>query len=131
MRPFVVAYRPLLALALRKRVPTLALAVLVVGGSVALVPRIVKEFIPPLNEGDLMFMPVTYPAISLDQAIHITKTQNAAIEKFPEVASVVAKIARADTSTDPAPVNMTETVINLKPESAWRPGMTREKLIGE
>src|SRR5262249_51871405 len=131
MRPFVWAYRPVLSFALRHRVPTLALAVLVVGGAVVLVPRIGKEFMPPLNEGDLMFMPVTDPAISLDQAIDITKTQNAAIEKFPEVASVVAKIARADTSTDPAPVNMTETVINLKPESAWRPGMTREKLIGE
>src|SRR5262245_4102398 len=131
MRPLVWAYRPVLAFALRHRVPTLALAVLVVGGAVVLVPRIGKEFMPPLNEGDLMFMPVTDPAISLGQAIEITKIQNAAIEKFPEVASVVAKIARADTSTDPAPVNMTETVINLKPESTWRPGMTREKLIGE
>src|SRR2546426_11319424 len=68
---------------------------------------------------------------SLTQAIEIVKTQNAAIGKFPEVASVVAKIARADTSTDPAPVNMTETIVSLKPESAWRLGMTREKLIGE
>src|SRR5438477_4875053 len=78
-----------------------------------------------------MFMPVTDPAISLTQAIEIVKTQNAAIGKFPEVASVVAKIARADTSTDPAPVNMTETIVSLKPESAWRPGMTRETLIAE
>src|SRR6266403_4586786 len=65
------------------------------------------------------------------QAIEITRKQNAAIQKFPEVASVVAKVARADTSTDPAPVNMTETVVSLKPERQWRPGMTREKLIGE
>ena len=86
---------------------------------------------PPLNEGDLMFMPVTDPAISLPQAIAIVKKQNAAIQRFPEVASVVAKIARADTSTDPAPLNMTETVVHLKPASQWRPGMTREKLIGE
>src|SRR5438477_2767886 len=78
-----------------------------------------------------MFMPVTDPAISLTQAIEIVKTQNAAIGKFPEVASVVAKIARADTSTDPAPVNMTETIVSLKPESAWRLGMTRDKLIEE
>jgi Cu(I)/Ag(I) efflux system membrane protein CusA/SilA len=131
MRPLVWAYRPVLALALRQRVLTLAVAVLVVAGAVALVPRIGKEFMPPLNEGDLMFMPVTDPSISLAQAIEITKKQNAAIQQFPEVASVVAKIARAETSTDPAPVNMTETIVNLKPEAAWRPGMTRERLIGE
>src|SRR5205823_5935602 len=86
---------------------------------------------PPLNEGDLMFMPVTDPSISLPQALQITKKQDAAIQALPEVASVVAKISRADTSTDPAPVNMTETIVNLKPEAQWRPGMTREKIIAE
>src|SRR6266850_2200352 len=131
MRPLVWVYRPVLDFALRHRVITLAIAVVTVAGALALVPRIGKEFMPPLNEGDLMFMPVTDPSISLTQAIEIVKRQNAAIEKFPEVASVVAKIARADTSTDPAPVNMTESIVNLKPESEWRPGMTREKLIGE
>src|SRR6266851_1886923 len=131
MRPLVWVYRPVLDFALRHRVITLGIAVLTVAGALVLVPRIGKEFMPPLNEGDLMFMPVTDPSISLPQAIDIVKRQNAAIEKFPEVASVVAKIARADTSTDPAPVNMTETIVNLKPESAWRPGMTREKLIAE
>jgi Cu(I)/Ag(I) efflux system membrane protein CusA/SilA len=131
MRPLVWLYRPILAFALRQRVLTLALAALVVAGALALVPRIGTEFMPPLNEGDLMFMPVTDPAISLPQAIEVVKKQNAAIQQFPEVASVVAKIARADTSTDPAPVNMTETIVSLKPESEWRPGMTREKLIGE
>jgi len=131
MRPLVWLYRPVLDFALRHRVITLGIAVVTVAGALALVPRIGKEFMPPLNEGDLMFMPVTDPSISLPQAIDVVKKQNAAIEKFPEVASVVAKIARADTSTDPAPVNMTETIVSLKPESAWRPGMTREKLIGE
>src|SRR5438105_8663672 len=131
MRPLVWLYRPVLDFALRHRVATLAVAVLVVAGAAALVPRIGTEFMPPLNEGDLMFMPVTDPAIGLGQAIEITRKQNEAIQKFPEVASVVAKIARADTSTDPAPVNMTETVVSLKPEREWRPGMTREKLIGE
>jgi Cu(I)/Ag(I) efflux system membrane protein CusA/SilA len=86
---------------------------------------------PPLNEGDLMFMPITDPAISLPQAIEITRKQNAAIQSVPEVASVVAKVSRADTSTDPAPINMTETVVNLKPASQWRRGMTRERIIGE
>ena len=131
MRPLVWLYRPVLDFALRHRAITIGIAVVSVAGALALVPRIGKEFMPPLNEGDLMFMPVTDPSISLTQAIEIVKRQNAAIEKFPEVASVVAKIARADTSTDPAPVNMTESIVNLKPETAWRPGMTREKLIGE
>jgi len=131
MRPLVWAYRPALAFALRHRALTLGMAALVVAGALALVPRIGKEFMPPLNEGDLMFMPVTDPAIGLPQAVDVAKKQNEALQKFPEVASVVAKIARADTSTDPAPVNMTETVVNLKPEREWRPGMTREKLIGE
>jgi copper/silver efflux system protein len=131
MRPLVWLYRPVLDFALRHRVITLVIAVLTVAGALALVPRIGKEFMPPLDEGDLMFMPVTDPSISLPQAIEIVKKQNAEIQKFPEVATVVAKIARADTSTDPAPVNMTEAIVSLKPESQWRPGMTREKLIGE
>jgi len=131
MRPLVWLYRPALGWALRHRLATLAVAALVLGGAVALVPRIGSEFMPPLNEGDLMFMPVTDPAVSLPQAIEITRMQNAAIQSVPEVAQVVAKIARADTSTDPAPLNMTETIVNLKPESAWRPGMTRESIIAE
>jgi Cu(I)/Ag(I) efflux system membrane protein CusA/SilA len=131
MRPLVWMYRPALDFALRHRAITLGLAVVVVAGALALIPRLGSEFMPPLNEGDLMFMPVTDPSISLSQAIDIVKKQNDAIRKFPEVASVVAKIARADTSTDPAPVNMTETIVGLKPENAWRPGMTRERLIGE
>ncbi len=131
MRPLVWAYRPVLGWALRHRLLTVGVAVLVVAGALALVPRIGTEFMPPLNEGDLMFMPVTDPAISLPQAIEITRMQNEAIQKVPEVASVVAKVSRADTSTDPAPVNMTETIVSLKPESQWRPGMTREKVIAE
>src|SRR5438093_7475517 len=131
MRPLVWVYRPVLDFALRHRAVTLGIAVITVAGALALVPRIGSEFMPPLNEGDLMFMPVTDPSISLPQAIEIVKKQNDAIQNFPEVASVVATIARADTSTDPAPVNLTETIVNLKPEAAWRPGMNREKLIGE
>src|SRR5262245_12621771 len=131
MRPLVWAYRPVLGWALRHRLLTIGFAVLVMAGAMALVPRIGKEFMPPLNEGDLMFMPVTDPAISLPQALAITRKQAAAIQATPEVASVVAKISRADTSTDPAPVNMTETIVNLKPEARWRPGMTREKIIAE
>jgi Cu(I)/Ag(I) efflux system membrane protein CusA/SilA len=131
MWPLIWVYRPLLRWALRHRLVMIGAAVLVFAGAVSLIPRIGREFMPPLNEGDLMFMPVTDPAISLPQAIAIAKQQNEAIQHFPEVAAVVAKIARAETSTDPAPLNMTETVVSLTPPSAWRPEMTREQLIGE
>src|SRR6266850_1149196 len=131
MWPLIWVYRPLLRWALRHRLVMIGAAVLVFAGAVSLMPRIGREFMPPLNEGDLMFMPVTDPAISLPQAIAIAKQQNAALQQFPEVAAVVAKIARAETSTDPAPLNMTETIVSLKPPSAWRPEMTRDKLIGE
>jgi Cu(I)/Ag(I) efflux system membrane protein CusA/SilA len=131
MRPLVWLYRPVLGWALGHRVLTLGAAGLVLAGALALIPRIGKEFMPPLNEGHLMFMPVTDPAISLPQAIEISRKQNAAILGVPEVAGVVAKISRAETSTDPAPVNMTEAVVELRPEAEWRPGMTREKVIAE
>jgi copper/silver efflux system protein len=131
MKPLIAIYRPLLGWALRHRGLTLGGAVLIFAGALALIPAMGKEFMPPLNEGDLMFMPVTDPAISLSQAIDITKKQNTAIQQFPEVAAVVAKIARAETSTDPAPVNMTETIVSLRPEAEWRPGMTRQKLMAE
>jgi Cu(I)/Ag(I) efflux system membrane protein CusA/SilA len=131
MRPLVWLYRPILGFTLRHRAVTLLAAVMVFAGAVVLLPRIGKEFMPPLNEGDLMFMPISDPSISLPQAIEITRKQNAAIQAIPEVASVVAKVARAETSTDPAPLNMTETIVSLKPETQWRPGMTRDKLIGE
>jgi len=131
MRPLIWLYRPVLGWALRHRLLTVGGAALALAGALALVPQIGKEFMPPLNEGDLMFMPVTDPAVSLSQAVAIARQQNRAIQAQPEVAAVVAKIARADTSTDPAPLNMTETIVSLKPESEWRPGMTREKIIAE
>jgi Cu(I)/Ag(I) efflux system membrane protein CusA/SilA len=131
MRPLVWLYRPLLRWALQHRVLTMGAAVLVFAGALSLVPHIGREFMPSLDEGDLMFMPITDPAISLPQALALVQQQNAAIQRFPEVDMVVAKIARADTSTDPAPLNMTETIVHLKPASQWRPGMTRDKLIGE
>src|SRR5438093_12619590 len=85
----------------------------------------------PLHDVYLMFLPLPHPAISLPQAIDITRKQIAAIRSVPEVADVVAKVSRADTSTDPAPINMTETVVNLKPEKQWRRGKTREGIIAE
>src|SRR3977135_4124734 len=83
---------------------------------------------PPLNEGDLMFMPIADPSISLKENTSNAKRQNDALMTFPEVAYAVAKVARADTSTDPAPLNMTETVVHLKPKEQWRAGMTLDRL---
>src|SRR5437762_6040102 len=83
---------------------------------------------PPLNEGDLMFMPIADPSISLEENTKNAAKQNAALMSFPEVEYVVAKVARADTSTDPAPLNMTETIVHLKPREQWRAGMTLDRL---
>lgn len=86
---------------------------------------------PPLNEGNLLFMPVLLPGASLTQVMEIMKKQNAIIRSFPEVKMVVGKLGRAETATDPAPVGMIETIVNLKDKKYWRKGMTREKLVKE
>src|SRR5712692_3235943 len=86
---------------------------------------------PPLDEGDLMFMPIADPSISLEENTQIAKRQNEVLMSFPEVEFAVAKVARADTSTDPAPLNMTETVVHLKPRAQWRSGMTLDRLRAE
>ncbi|MBX5479462.1 MAG: efflux RND transporter permease subunit, partial [Pyrinomonas methylaliphatogenes] len=100
-------------------------------GAIWLARGIGTEFMPTLDEGDLMYMPVTDPAISLDEALRILRRQDQILKSFPEVEWAVGKVGRAETSTDPAPVNMNETIVHLKPKDAWRPGMTREKLIAE
>src|SRR5438034_1260290 len=100
-------------------------------GALLVARGIGSEFMPPLNEGDLMFMPIADPSISLEENTRIAARQNDVLQKFPEVAYVVAKVARADTSTDPAPLNMTETVVHLKPKDQWRFGMTVDRLRSE
>jgi Cu(I)/Ag(I) efflux system membrane protein CusA/SilA len=90
-----------------------------------------REFMPPLDEGTLMFMPVTSNSVSLTQAIDIMKKQDAVLRSFPEVASVVGKVGRAESALDPAQINMYETLVELKPRSAWRKGMTKERLLAE
>jgi Cu(I)/Ag(I) efflux system membrane protein CusA/SilA len=97
----------------------------------AVTPGVGREFMPPLDEGTLMFMPVTSNAVSLTQAVEIMKKQDEALRSFPEVASVVGKVGRAESPLDPAPINMYETLIELKPRSEWRPGMTKVKLMAE
>lgn len=131
MRVLRRIYQPLLEKALRNRAATVALALLFFIGAMAATTGIGSEFMPALNEGDLLFMPVTDPGISLDEATRIMSQQDEIIASFPEVAWAVGKAGRAETSTDPAPINMNETVIHLKPETEWRDGMTKEKLIAE
>ena len=131
MRGLRAVYRPVLRIALAHRTLTLTAAAVLFVGAIIVAREIGSEFMPPLNEGDLMFMPVTDPSISLEENTRIAARQNAALMKFPEVASVVAKVARADTSTDPAPLNMTETIVHLKPRNEWRSGMTLDGLRAE
>ncbi len=124
-------YRPVLQSALAHRALTITAAAVLFVGALVLARGIGSEFMPPLNEGDLMFMPIADPSISLEENTKIAARQNAALMKFPEVAYVVAKVARADTSTDPAPLNMTETIVHLKPKEQWRSGMTLDGLRAE
>ena len=131
MRVLRRLYQPVLESALRHRIVTVVAALAVFAGSVLAARTIGSEFMPALNEGDLLFMPIADPSISLDENTRIAARQNGILEKFPEVAWAVAKVARADTSTDPAPLNMTETVVHLKPRSEWRDGMTLDKLRAE
>lgn len=109
----------------------LALPVLLVIVALSLFLQLGREFMPPLNEGDILFMPVMLPSVSLTEARRILQHQDRIISEFQEVRQVVGKLGRADTATDPAPISMFETMINLKPRDQWRKGMTREKLILE
>ena len=93
--------------------------------------RLGSEFMPPLDEGDLMYMPTTYPGISIDKAREILQQTDRMISTVPEVKQVFGKIGRAETATDPAPLTMIETVIQLKPREEWRDGMTPEGLRAE
>ena len=130
-RLLIGLYRPVIGLVLRMPVPTVLLALLMLAVTAWPVARLGSEFMPTLNEGTLLFMPVTLPGLSVTKAAELLQTQDRIIKSFPEVASVFGKAGRANTATDPAPIEMTETVINLKPESAWRAGMTIEALQAE
>jgi Cu(I)/Ag(I) efflux system membrane protein CusA/SilA len=109
----------------------IALALIVLGASAWPAMQLGSEFMPNLNEGTIMYMPTTLPGLSITKSAELLQTQNKIIKTFPEVASVFGKAGRAATATDPAPTEMFETVINLKPEDQWRSGMTVDKLIKE
>src|SRR2546422_95665 len=93
--------------------------------------RFGKEFMPPMNEGDILYMPTAVPGISIDEAAKILQIQDRMLRHFPEVETVFGKAGQSETSTDPAPLSMVETVVKLKPPAEWRPGMTWEKLVAE
>ncbi len=124
-------YEPALrwALAHGRMVVAITAAVMILGFGSALF--IGREFMPPLDEGSILFMPVMHPSVSLTQAHEIIKKQDRILKTFPEVESVAGKLGRAETATDPAPIEMFETVIMLKPKKEWRPGVTKDKLIVE
>jgi Cu(I)/Ag(I) efflux system membrane protein CusA/SilA len=124
-------YRPIIAGVMNWKKATIAAAAIVLAASVIPASRLGSEFMPTLNEGTLFYMPTTLPGISVTKAAELLQTQDKIIKSFPEVASVFGKAGRAQTATDPAPMEMFETVINLKPESEWRRGMTTDKLIAE
>ena len=124
-------YTPLLRLALRFRWLVIVAAILMVVSIAIPIGEIGSEFMPPLWEGDLLYMPTTFPGISITKAKEILQQTDKVIRSFPEVESVFGKVGRAETATDPAPLSMIETTIILKDPSEWRPGMTKEKLVEE
>jgi Cu(I)/Ag(I) efflux system membrane protein CusA/SilA len=130
-RLLIAAYRPLLALVLRAPGSTLVVAALVAASMLWPIARTGTEFIPPLDEGDLLYMPTTLPGLSPGKAAQLLQQTDKLIATVPEVARVFGKIGRAETATDPAPLEMIETTVRLKPRSEWRPGMTPEKLVEE
>ncbi len=124
-------YRPIIAWVMRFKKLTLAAALVVLAVTAYPAMKLGTEFMPTLNEGTLLYMPSTLPGISVTKAAELLQMQDKIIKGFPEVASVFGKAGRANSATDPAPLEMAETVINLKPESQWRSGMTIDKLIAE
>ncbi len=125
------AYRPFLEIVLRNPWKTLVVAVLVFLTALWPVGRLGGEFLPALDEGDLLYMPSALPGLSAQKASQILQQTNRMIRSVPEVATVFGKAGRAESATDPAPLEMFETTIQFKPRSEWRPGMTPEKLVEE
>ena len=124
-------YRPVINAVLKARTLTILLALVALAVTLWPLKQLGTEFMPNLNEGTLFYMPTTLPGISITKAAELLQTQDRIIKTFPEVASVFGKAGRASTATDPAPTEMYETVINLKPKSEWRAGVTVDSLIAE
>ena len=130
-RALIAAYRPVIHAVIRAPKTALVFAAVILLTAIWPMSRLGSEFMPPLDEGDLMYMPTTYPGVSIDKAREILQHTNKMIKQVPEVKRVFGKIGRAETATDPAPLTMIETVIQLKPREEWRAGMTPEGLRAE
>ncbi|MEO5623755.1 MAG: efflux RND transporter permease subunit [Dokdonella sp.] len=130
-RGLIAVYRPSLDAVLRHPKTTLIVAALLLLATAWPISRLGGEFLPPLDEGDVLYMPTALPGLSAGKAAQIVQQTDKMIRSVPEVASVFGKIGRAETATDPAPLEMMETTVRFKPQEQWRPGMTREKLLAE
>ena len=130
-RALIAVYRPIISAVIRSPRATLLAAAIILIIGLWPATRLGSEFMPPLDEGDLMYMPTTYPGVSIGKAREILQHTDRMISQVPEVKQVFGKIGRAETATDPAPLTMIETVIQLKPRSEWRAGMTPGKLRAE
>jgi Cu(I)/Ag(I) efflux system membrane protein CusA/SilA len=130
-RLLLFLYSPVVRFVLRFKIGVIVIALIVLAATVVPLNRLGGEFMPPLNEGDLLYMPTTLPGISITKARELLQQTDRIIKTFPEVKRVFGKVGRAETATDPAPLSMLETTIMLKPKSEWREGMTTEKLIEE
>ncbi|MBA2486434.1 MAG: efflux RND transporter permease subunit [Nitrospira sp.] len=130
-RFLIALYRPILSGVLRVRWLTLAVAVVLVGITVPVFTRLGGEFMPPLNEGTILYMPTTVPGLSIPEASKVLQVQDQLLTTFPEVERVFGKMGKAPTATDPAFVGMAEITVTLKPEAQWRPGMTWDRLLDE
>jgi Cu(I)/Ag(I) efflux system membrane protein CusA/SilA len=130
-RFLIWVYRPIIAGVMRWKKSTIVVALLLLLVSLYPASQLGSEFMPTLNEGSLLYMPASLPGMSITKAAELMQTQDKIIKSFPEVESVFGKAGRANTATDPAPTEMFETVINLKPQSEWRAGLTMDGLIAE
>jgi Cu(I)/Ag(I) efflux system membrane protein CusA/SilA len=124
-------YTPMVSFALKRKKGVIVLCLLTLLATAVPFSKIGSEFMPPLNEGDILYMPTTMPGISITKARELLQQTDRIIKTFPEVHRVFGKVGRAETATDPAPLSMIETTISLKPREEWRKGMTTAKLIEE
>ncbi|MBX9744773.1 MAG: CusA/CzcA family heavy metal efflux RND transporter [Chlamydiales bacterium] len=127
----IAAYKPVLRFCVRFRYFVVGGCLILILGTIPIYYKLGSEFMPPLDEETILFMPITTPGISIEAVKNLVQTQDKILRKFPEVQSVFGKAGRSETPTDPAPISMIETVITLKPKSEWRSGMTKNKLLEE
>ena len=130
-RMLIAVYRPIVAMAVRGRWVVVGIAILVLAGTIPALRSLGSEFMPPLNEGSILYMPTSLPGMSITEAVQALQTMDAALIQFPEVEHVFGKVGRSTSPTDPAPLSMIETVITLKPQDQWREGLSWDALIAE